>query len=176
MSEPLDPEDRVGEGAGVGAPVVPQDPPPWIVRTGAWVAMAAFAAAVAGSILVRLPDAVEGPFVLAAAGDPAHVDAAPRARILLDERNLTRFAAGQRVRLSFEAYPPERFGTVTAVLERTGTASEVTPIGTGFIGTAVLDASTVGGRDPRPLLLGMKGTARITLGERSIAEVLLGLR
>ena len=186
MTASLDPNERAraGDGGEIGAPVVPQAPPPWIVRTGAWIALAAFVGAVLGSILVRIPDTVESPFFLASSADPepggepaaGGVGAAPRARILLEERNLTRFAPGQRVRLSFEAYPPERFGTVTGVLERAGAASETTPIGAGFVGTVVLDSATIGGRDPLPLRVGMRGTARITVGERTIAQVLLGLR
>ena len=44
--------------------MLPQDPPAWIVRAGAWLMIAFFAIALLAAILVHLPETVTCPFVL----------------------------------------------------------------------------------------------------------------
>jgi multidrug resistance efflux pump len=50
----------------------PQEPPPWIIRSAAWVLMGAFLLALLVAIVVRLPETVRCPFVLvpATGADP----------------------------------------------------------------------------------------------------------
>jgi len=44
--------------------MLPQDPPPWFIRSLAWLLVAMFAVALLAAILVRLPETVTCPFVL----------------------------------------------------------------------------------------------------------------
>jgi multidrug efflux pump subunit AcrA (membrane-fusion protein) len=52
--------------------MMPQDPPPWIIRSTAWVLLSAFVVAFLLSVAMRLPEAVRCPFVLvpATGADP----------------------------------------------------------------------------------------------------------
>lgn len=52
--------------------MLPQDPPPWFVRSTAWLLISMFAVALLASVVVRLPETVSCPFVLiaAAGADP----------------------------------------------------------------------------------------------------------
>src|SRR5213078_2586864 len=59
----------------------PQEPPPWIVRTTAWILVGAFLFALLIAIVVRLPETVHCPFILipATGADPIQ---APRQAII----------------------------------------------------------------------------------------------
>ena len=48
--------------------MLPQEPPPWFVRSTAWLLIAMFAVALLAAVLVRLPETVSCPFVLLPAG------------------------------------------------------------------------------------------------------------
>src|SRR5438046_9117096 len=50
----------------------PQEPPPWVIRTAAWVLVGAFLFALLIAIVLRLPESVHCPFVLipATGADP----------------------------------------------------------------------------------------------------------
>jgi HlyD family secretion protein len=48
--------------------MLPQDPPPWFVRSLAWLLISMFSVALLASIFVHLPETVTCPFVLVAAG------------------------------------------------------------------------------------------------------------
>ena len=173
---PRDPEERERDCGRRGAPVVPQDPPPWIARMGAWATLVAFGVASIAVFVVRIPDTVEGPLEIQEGTAPERGDAL-EAVVLLEERSLTRFATGQRVRLALDAFPVERFGTVTGTLVALSQKALVTSTGKGFVAFVRLDAAAIGaGAERRPLRVGMKGTARVVVGERSIAEVLFGVR
>jgi multidrug efflux pump subunit AcrA (membrane-fusion protein) len=52
--------------------MMPQDPPPWIIRSAAWVLLSAFLFALLLAIVMRLPEAVYCPFILvpATGADP----------------------------------------------------------------------------------------------------------
>src|SRR5437016_5325745 len=52
--------------------MMPQDPPPWIFRSAAWVLLSAFLVALLLAIVIRLPEAVYCPFILvpATGADP----------------------------------------------------------------------------------------------------------
>ena len=48
--------------------MLPQDPPPWFVRTIAWLLISIFAVALLAAIVVKLPETVACPFILVPAG------------------------------------------------------------------------------------------------------------
>ena len=101
----------------------------------------------------------------------ARLDATPRARLLLKESGLSRLAPGQRVRLFFDAFPYQRYGTITAMLEWISPAAVTSPEGPGFIARAPLDRTSIlVNGEPRPLRVGMKGEARIVVGSRAVIE------
>jgi multidrug efflux pump subunit AcrA (membrane-fusion protein) len=52
--------------------MLPQDPPPWIIRRAAWVLLGAFLCGLLFAIVIRLPEAVSCPFILvpATGADP----------------------------------------------------------------------------------------------------------
>src|SRR4026208_1565583 len=66
----------------------PQEPPPWVIRTAAWVLVGAFLFALLIAIVMRLPESVHCPFVLipATGADPIQ---APRqatiSRVVVEE-------------------------------------------------------------------------------------------
>src|SRR5215468_3209540 len=63
------PTDLIKLGTGeADSQVLPQDPPPWFVRSTAWLLIAMFGAALLAAITVKLPETVTAPFVLVPAG------------------------------------------------------------------------------------------------------------
>src|SRR5207249_9950047 len=52
--------------------MLPQHPPPWIIRSAAWVLLSAFLVGLLLAIAIRLPEAVQCPFILvpATGADP----------------------------------------------------------------------------------------------------------
>ena len=48
--------------------LLPQDPPPWFVRSIAWLLISLFGVALLAAILVKLPETVTAPFILVPAG------------------------------------------------------------------------------------------------------------
>src|ERR1700724_4304493 len=52
--------------------MLPQDPPPWIVRRTAWLLIGAFFTALLLAVVIRLPETVHCPFILvpATGADP----------------------------------------------------------------------------------------------------------
>ena len=48
--------------------MLPQDPPPWFIRSTAWLLIAMFGVALLAAVLVRLPETVTCPFILVPAG------------------------------------------------------------------------------------------------------------
>lgn len=94
-------------------------------------------------------------------------------RLAVPERGLGRVTAGQRVRLFFEAYPYERFGTVEARLSWVSPAASAALVRTdpsgqkGFF-EAIAEVGPAGA--PWSLGPGLAGTARIQVGRRTILE------
>jgi multidrug efflux pump subunit AcrA (membrane-fusion protein) len=105
---------------------------------------------------------------MAANGAALHV------RLAVPERGLGRLAVGQPVRLFFEAYPYERFGTVQGRLSwvSPAAASAVLKAGAGE-STGYFEAFAEVGPAGAPWQLGpgMAGTARIQVGRRTILEM-----
>src|SRR5438552_9138714 len=101
----------------------------------------------------------------------ARVEGEPRAHLLLQEAGVPKVAPGQKVRLFFEAFPYQRYGTVTGKLEWISPAAVSSPEGQRFAGRATLDRTSfsIHGQE-RPLRVGMKGEARLVVGSRTLIE------
>jgi len=101
----------------------------------------------------------------------ARAEGEPRARLLLEEAGVPKLAPGQKVRLFFEAFPYQRYGTITGKLEWISPAAVNSPEGQRFTGRAILDQTVFRTRgQERPLRVGMKGEARLLVGSRTLVE------
>jgi multidrug resistance efflux pump len=101
----------------------------------------------------------------------ARADGEPRAHLLLREAGLPKLAPGQKVRLFFEAFPYQRYGTITGKLEWISPAAVSSSEGQRFTGSAKLDQTTFRSRgNERPLRVGMKGEAHLMVGSRTLIE------
>ncbi len=101
----------------------------------------------------------------------ARVDAAPRARLLLKEQGLPRLNKKQPVRLFFDAFPYQRYGTVMGALDWVSPAAVRSPEGAHFVALVSLNQESIRvDGEPRPLRVGMEGEARIVVGSRLLIE------
>ncbi|MCM3875301.1 MAG: HlyD family efflux transporter periplasmic adaptor subunit [Thermoanaerobaculia bacterium] len=94
-----------------------------------------------------------------------------QAELSLPQGGLARIHAGQSVRLLLEAFPYQRYGV------RGGTVRWASPSGVGTRETATfpvlvdLDEQVIAADgERRPLLAGMRGTARVVVGRRTLVE------
>jgi len=101
----------------------------------------------------------------------ARAEGEPQARLTLQEAGLAKLAAGQKVRLFFEAFPYERYGAVSGKLEWISQAAVASSETQGFTARATLDkaALKVSGKEC-PLRAGMRGEAHIVVGSRTLLE------
>ena len=104
---------------------------------------------------------------------PEHAE--PRARMIVNEANLAKLAVAQRVRYFFDAYPYQRYGTVSGKLDWVSPSTITTSDGPHFIALASLDRSDISqpGGKSLPLRVGMRGDAHIIIGSRAPIEYLL---
>jgi multidrug efflux pump subunit AcrA (membrane-fusion protein) len=101
----------------------------------------------------------------------ARRDERPYARLQLDEAALARLQTGLPVRFFFEAFPYQRYGSVTGRLELITAAAVPSRETSQFMGTASLDRlSLPGAGQPLAVRVGMKGEARIRIGRRTLVE------
>ena len=101
----------------------------------------------------------------------ARLEGDPRARLLIRDAGLPKLAAGQKVRLFFEAFPYQRYGTITARLDWISPAAVTSAEGRQFVARAVLDQTMFTARNQQHALrVGMKGEARIVVGSRTLIE------
>ncbi len=101
----------------------------------------------------------------------ARLDAKPRAHLVLPEAGLPKLAVGQRARFFFDAFPYQRYGTVSATLNWISPSAVSSPEGPHFVASASLDdAAGPASHKPLPLRVGMKGEARIVVGRRTLIE------
>ena len=101
----------------------------------------------------------------------ARLDAVPHARLVLAEKGLPRLAVAERVRLFFDAFPYQRYGTVTGRLDWISPAAVPVEGSRSFTGDASLDQREVRvAGQMRPLRVGMKGEARVIVGSRTLLE------
>ncbi len=100
----------------------------------------------------------------------ARLDAKPHARLLPAEAGLSKLAVGQQARLFFDAFPYQRYGTVSARLDWVSPSAVSSPEGSHFVASASLEEGASGRRKPLPVRVGMKGEARIVVGKRTLIE------
>src|SRR4029453_2614451 len=96
----------------------------------------------------------------------------PRARMMLNEAGLPRLAVAQRVRYFFEAFPYQRYGTITGKVDLIS-PSAVTPTeGSRFVALGSLNSYKISSRAGQalPLRVGMKGGAHVIVGSRTLIE------
>jgi multidrug efflux pump subunit AcrA (membrane-fusion protein) len=96
----------------------------------------------------------------------------PKARMTLNDAGLAKLAVAQRVRYFFEAFPYQRYGTVTGKLDWVSPSAVTTPDGAHFIALGTLDRYEISPRAGQalPLRVGMQGEARIIVGGRTLIE------
>src|SRR5262249_42782778 len=101
----------------------------------------------------------------------ARMDGEPQARLAVQEAGIPKLSPEQRVRLFFDAFPYQRYGTITGKLAWLSPASVSPPDGPGFTAKAPLDKNIFRPKDhAHPLRVGMKGEARILVGSRTAIE------
>ena len=94
-----------------------------------------------------------------------------RARLTLDEPGVPQVAVGERVRFFSEAFPYQRYGTVTGRLDWLSPSAISSTKGDEFVAYASLDRNTVDvNGHPHPLQAGMKGEAHVIVGSRTLIE------
>ena len=98
--------------------------------------------------------------------------AKPRARMILSESGLPRLAVAQRIRYFFEAFPYQRYGTVTGKLDWVSPSAVTTADGSHFLALGSLDRYEISARAGQalPLRVGMRGDAHIIVGGRTLIE------
>ena len=98
----------------------------------------------------------------------AHPDPQPVARVTLPERGLSQLRPGQLVRLRYEAFPYQRYGSVTATLEWLSPAAVPGPNGSTFQAKCqFLPAQASSRIKPK---VGMRGEAHILVGRRTLVQ------
>jgi multidrug efflux pump subunit AcrA (membrane-fusion protein) len=98
--------------------------------------------------------------------------AKPRARMILSEAGLPKLAVAQRIRYFFEAFPYQRYGTVTGKLDWVSPSAVTTADGSHFLALGSLDRFEISARAGQalPLRVGMRGDAHIIVGGRTLIE------
>ena len=99
-------------------------------------------------------------------------DAKPRARMTLNQAGLPKLIVTQRVRYFFEAYPYQRYGTVTGKLDWISPSAVTTSDGSHFTALGSLDRYDIASRAGTvlPLRVGMRGDVHIIVGGRTMIE------
>jgi membrane fusion protein len=141
------------------------DPPHWAARGLTYILISLFVGLVLISVALKIPETVSGPFVLVPAGG----DRGLQAKLIVPESGLALIEPGQSVKLLYDAFPYQRYGV------RYGTVRSATPAslpvgdGASFVVLADLIEQVVPvNGQAKPVLRGMRGTARIVVGSRSL--------
>jgi RTX toxin transport system membrane fusion protein len=97
-----------------------------------------------------------------------------RARLLVGEAALPRLAVGQPIRFFADAFPYQRYGTITGKLDWISPSAVASADGPHFVALASLDQAAFAVRgENRPLRVGMRGEARVVVGHRTLIEYVL---
>ena len=133
-------------------------------------------------LIIRAPyDGAVTTVVGAREGDPirsgqelcqiAPLDATPRARIRIPETAIPKAKEGRPAKLYFDAFPYQRYGTISGHISHTSASAVQTEEGPVFVGLIDLDRYAFNDRDGEsPVLIGMAGEARISVGRRTLIE------
>jgi multidrug efflux pump subunit AcrA (membrane-fusion protein) len=104
----------------------------------------------------------------------ARVNGKLKVRLLVAESGLARIAVGQRVRFFADAFPYQRYGTLTGTLSWMSPSAVSSRDGAQFVALATLDRNSFSFRGQEGVLrAGMKGEARVVVGSRSLIEYAL---
>ena len=96
----------------------------------------------------------------------------PRARMSLNESGLPKLAVAQRIRYFFEAFPYQRYGTITGKVDWISPSAVTTTEGSRFVALGSLDSYEISSRAGQalPLRVGMRGDAHVIVGGRTLIE------
>lgn len=99
-------------------------------------------------------------------------DAKLKARMTLNDAGMAKLAVAQNVRYFFEAYPYQRYGTVSGKLDWLSPSTVTTRDGPHFLALGSLDRTEISAHPKQalPLRVGMKGEARVIVGGRTLIE------
>ncbi len=98
----------------------------------------------------------------------ARVDGKPLARLALNESGLAKLRVNESVRFFFEAFPYQRYGTLSGTLDWVSPSAVAASSGAHFVALASIDQNA---KHPHlALKAGMKGEARIRVGSRTLIE------
>jgi len=101
----------------------------------------------------------------------ARLEGALSASLVVQETGVPRLAPGQQVRFFFDAFPYQRFGTISGHLDWLSPASVGSGSAAQFIARATLERRGFASKlEARPLRAGMRGEARIIVGQRTLIE------
>jgi HlyD family secretion protein len=90
----------------------------------------------------------------------------------LNEAGVPKLTVAQRVRYFFEAFPYQRYGTITGKLDWISPSAVTTADGSHFVALGSLDRYEIspGPGQVLPLRVGMRGQAHIIVGGRTLIE------
>jgi len=172
-------------------PFLDPRPPHWAANSLAYLVILVVALATIAAVAVQVPETVSSPFLLTPCsgtllrqqveaseafvdeGDlPSELACAGeklQAKLTLPESGSARVRPGQGVTLLYDAFPYGRYGVRYGTVRWVSSAGIESQNGRSFHAFVDTDdkAITVDGR-PRPLRAGMRGTAKIVLGKRSL--------
>ncbi len=156
---------KAGPPAGEETELFPTTLPSWVARSLGWFLALLFLAASAGSFLIRVPETIPCPFVLAPS------EGKIVAQLSVPEEAMAEVRPGQPVKLLLNAFPYQRYGARDAKIVAMSPAVTGTPEGQVFHATALLaDQSITAGGISHPLRPGMRGEARIIVGRRTLID------
>ena len=142
--------------------LLPTDAPARVAKWTAWLFLGVFGAGIVFACTVRLPETISVPFVL-----QSIEGAEPRAQLMVPESAFPRVKRGQEVRLRYNAYPYQRYGSTAAVLDHISPVAVDVQSST-IEATALLQAGPAGhGIEAQP---GMRGEAQIVIARRTLLE------
>jgi multidrug efflux pump subunit AcrA (membrane-fusion protein) len=146
--------------------LMPADVPARVATWTGWLLLAVFAAAVAFACTVRLPETFPAAFVI----EPGPAGA-PVARLSIPESAFPRLTPGQVVRLRYNAYPSQRYGSTVAVLQQVSPAAQDNGAGSALSAIAIPKPGPAGHAiQPQQ---GMRGEARILIARRTLLAKLI---
>ena len=104
----------------------------------------------------------------------ARVNGKLKVRLMLAESGMARIAVGQRVRFFADAFPYQRYGTLTGTLSWMSPSAVSSREGQQFVALATLDRESFIYRGHEAILrAGMRGEARVIVGSRTLIEYAL---
>lgn len=152
----MDPVDETAAPA-TAPPYLEAEPPPWAARGLASVVLLLFAVA---AVTVREGDTLAE---LACAGQ------ALQAELILPQDAMALIRTGQPVKLLYDAFPYQRYGVRQATIRWLSPETINDKGGSNFRALADLkDTQVLVHGQPRPVVAGMGGRARVIVGRRSL--------